>query len=122
MDFQYILRSILALIIIIWLANILLKKLDNYMQGRSHSMIIVERFTISKSSSIAVVKIIDRYYLMSLTDSKNEILKEFEDEEIEELIHQIEENNDKNLSAKVQNFDYSKLKEKYRHYFEDDKK
>lgn len=122
MDFQYVLRSILALIIIIWLANLVLEKLNDYLQGQSRSIEIIERFSISKNSSLALVKIINRYYVMSLTENKNEILQELKAEEVEELRNRLEEKKERNVSTIVQKFDYSKIKEKYSHYFEDDRK
>ena len=64
MDLLYILRSILALIFIIWLANLLLGKLNQYMKGRTQSIEVIERFSVTKNSSLAIVKVVNNYYLI----------------------------------------------------------
>lgn len=122
MNFQYIVRSILALIIIIWLANQVLKKLNDHMQGQSPSIEVIERFSINKNSSLALVKVIESYYLMSLNENKNEILKELTSEEVELLLNNLEKEQLAKKDFLTKSFNISAWKEKYRNYFEGDQK
>lgn len=82
----YIVKSIVALMVIILLANILLKKLNSF-SGKQHGTIqVIERLPVSKSSSLAIVKIGKQVYLMSLSDNSSEILKEFTASEAKEIV------------------------------------
>lgn len=122
MNFLYVLRSILALVVIIWLANKILHKLNDYMQGQSRAIEIIERFSISKNSSLAIVKILQGYYLMSFSEQSNEILKELQREEIEELIKIIEKQKSSELSFVNSEMDFSTWKEKYHDFLKSNRK
>lgn len=52
---------------------------------------VIERTPISKSSALSIVEIADTYYLMSFTDTRNEILRELTAEEKEKITRSIEE-------------------------------
>lgn len=41
-------------------------------------MRIVERMPLGQKSSLCIVKVLDKYYLMSCTEQHNEIIKELE--------------------------------------------
>lgn len=118
MNLNYILRSIFALIVIIWLANVLLRKLNSYMQGQSKAIQIIERFSISKNSSLTIVKILNNYYLMSFNENSSEILKEFTTEEIDEITQIMQNQEDYNPVEFFAQIDFSKLKGKYTDFFE----
>ncbi len=115
MNFLYIVRSIFALLIIIWLANVLLKKVSQYMQNQAKSIEIIERVAITKTSSLAIVKIVNRYYLMSFSEKNNEMLSEFTAEEVVEILDTMQE--DPTESSLL---DISKLKDDYATFFKKD--
>ena len=52
---------------------------------------VIERTPISKSSALSIVEIADTYYLMSFTDTRNEILRELTAVEKEKITSSIEE-------------------------------
>lgn len=117
-----IIRTMLALIVIIWLANWALVKLNRYTQGQNKSIKIIERFSISKNSSIAIVKVMDEYYLMSLSEGKNEILKEFSKAEAYEIAENLSAQNNTDPALLLKSFDLSKWKEKYTKFFNKNEK
>lgn len=121
MDFNYVLRSIFALILIIWLANVLLGKLNKYTQDQSKSIQIIEQFSISKNSSLAIVKIVNHYYLMSFNENSSEILKEFAIDEVDEIQEMIENREDSKLTEYFTEINFVKMKDKYARFFEKDK-
>lgn len=83
---EYLFKSIAALAVIILLANVLLKKLHTFSGKQQGAIHVIERIPVSKSSSLAIVKIAKQYYLMSFNDSGSEILKEFTPEEAKEFV------------------------------------
>lgn len=83
---SYILKSILALIIIIFAANHLLHYLNGYMKKKNKAITVIERLAVSKHSSICIVEICGTVYLMSVTDKQTEIIKEFSESERKEII------------------------------------
>lgn len=124
--FLYVIRSIVALIIVIWLANVALKYINNYSNNTMKSIQIIERISVSKTSSLAIVKIVSDYYLMSFSDNTSETIRKFTGEEaivIEEKIA-LQEQSDPVKAMK--DFDLSRLKsvnlktlrEKYSQLFE----
>lgn len=119
--FLYVLRSIVALLIVIWVANVLLKYVNQHMNKQTRTMQIIERITVSKSSSLAIVKIINQYYLMSFTEDTSEILREFTHEEIEEMEKPFNKQEEVESKASLNKIGFSYLKEKYKHFFEQKK-
>lgn len=113
MDLLYIIRSILALIFIIWLANILLRKLSYYMKGQTPSIEVIEKYSVSKNSSLAIVKIVNSYYLMSFNEDKNEILKEFTVAEVYEIVESKKMGEESDPISREMWTDLPRLKEKY---------
>lgn len=93
---EYVVKSILALVVIIFLANKLLAYLNSTMKKQSKSLQIIERMPVNKNSSLCIVEMLGSYYLMSFTEGRNEILKEFSREE-SEAIRQLQQ--DKAISA-----------------------
>lgn len=80
----YIGKSFIVLIFVIFAINYLLKILDRFVNKNGKYITMVERIPLSRTSSLCVVKVSDSYFLMSCTDSKNEILKELNIEDIKE--------------------------------------
>ena len=91
----YVVKSIFALIVIIFIANYSLKYLNTFMTKKGKAIRIIERTAINKSSSICIVEIAGTYYLMSFTETRNEILRELSETEKEAVIHsqKIDESN-----------------------------
>lgn len=82
----YVIKSILALAVIIFAANFSLKYLNTFMTKKGKAIRIIERTAINKSSSICIVEIAGTYYVMSFTDTRNEILRELTESEKEAVI------------------------------------
>lgn len=89
--FLYTLRSIIALIGVLWLVNFVLKYIDRYANKQTKSIQVIERASVSKSSSIAIVKVMEQYYVMSISENSTEILEKLSDEDIINLEKQIEQ-------------------------------
>ena len=88
---SYVLKSVVALVVIIFAANYGLKYLNTFMIKKNQVIKVIERTPISKSSALSIVEIADTYYLMSFTDTRNEILRELTAEEKEKITTSIEE-------------------------------
>lgn len=125
MDFLYAMRSIVALIVVIWLANSILKYLEQYSNRSTKSIQIIERISVSKTSSLAIVKIVEDYYLMSFSEGASETLKQFSAEEAEEIEAKLVVQKSSDSLATIMNVDakaFSKtklteLKNKYDQFF-----
>lgn len=83
---EYVFKSVLALIVIIFLANKFLQYLNSVMKKQAKTIQIIERMPINKSSSLCIVEMLGNYYLMSFTEGRNEILKEFTTEESQAIV------------------------------------
>jgi flagellar protein FliO/FliZ len=121
----YVVKSIFALVVIIFIANYSLKYLNTFMTKKGKAIRIIERTAINKNSSICIVEIAGTYYVMSFTETHNEILRELSDSEKEAIIQtqEVDESNPKSpnplnsnpiqwiqqLQTKYQNF-YEKRK------------
>lgn len=75
-------KMIAILAVVIYLINLSLKYLSRYTNQQSTQLEIIQRLTVTKSSAIAIVKILDRYYVMSLAEQENQILRELTTEEV----------------------------------------
>ncbi|MCA9766128.1 MAG: flagellar biosynthetic protein FliO [Carnobacterium sp.] len=82
----YVVKSIFALVVIIFIANYSLKYLNTFMTKKGKAIRIIERTAITKNSSICIVEIAGTYYVMSFTETHNEILRELSDSEKEAII------------------------------------
>ena len=81
-----LLQTIIVLLIVIYLANLTLKFLNRKIQTQTTMIQILQKQQVSQGSSIAVVKILDACYLMSLGDKENRILKELDPGEVEAMM------------------------------------
>lgn len=114
----YIVRSIIALVAVIWLANVALKYINKISNNQNRSIQIVERISVSKASSLAIVKILDDYYLMSFSEQNNETLQKFTKEEAAEIEARLEEQKSVGTNELFKEFDLTETKDKFIHYFE----
>lgn len=114
----YILRTLVALIIVIWLANVAIKYLNNYSKNDMRNIQIVERISVSKASSLAIVKIVNDYYLMSFSEDKNDIIQKFSKEEVFEIEERLELKEANNPTEKIKTIDFKETKDKFAQYFE----
>ena len=119
--FLYILRSIGGLIIVIWLANIALKYLNHFNNGEMKTIQVVERLSVHKSSSLAIVKIVNDYYLMSFSEQKTETLQKFTAEEALEIEQRLKQKEAVDPTEAFKNIDLTAVKAKFAHYFEQQK-
>ncbi|MCI3028085.1 flagellar biosynthetic protein FliO [Desemzia sp. C1] len=107
---EYVLKSVLALIVIIFLANKLLGYMNTIMNKQTKAIRIIERMPVNKNSSMCIVEMLGSYYLMSFTEGRNEILKEFSEDESQAIIAMRKE---KELSAGQSSLDTEQFKEIY---------
>ncbi|MGE7366130.1 flagellar biosynthetic protein FliO, partial [Desemzia incerta] len=107
---EYVLKSVLALIVIIFLANKLLGYMNTIMNKQTKAIRIIERMPVNKNSSMCIVEMLGSYYLMSFTEGRNEILKEFSEDESHAIIAMRKE---KELSAGQSSLDTEQFKEIY---------
>lgn len=84
-----ILRTIIFLIIIIFMINICLKYMGKYTNQSKKNFRVIQKILVSKTSSIGIVQIIDTYYVMSFSESRNEILKELDEYEVAQLLNSL---------------------------------
>lgn len=119
---EYVFKSVLALIVIIFLANKVLQYLNSVMKKQVKTVQIIERMPINKNSSLCIVEMLGKYYLMSFTEGRNEILKEFTEEE-SEAIGAIQQEKMMPAEQKLPNAEqftdiYRKIQEKIQTYTE----
>ncbi|WP_207942449.1 hypothetical protein DOK78_000919 [Enterococcus sp. DIV2402] len=77
-------KMIVFLFVLLYGANQLLRYLNNRThQNGGKTLQVLERIAVSKSSFIAIVKILDKYYVMSLSEQTNEIIRELTPEEVQ---------------------------------------
>lgn len=107
---EYVLKSVLALIVIIFLANKLLSYMNTMMNKQTKAIRIIERMPVNKNSSMCIVEMLGSYYLMSFTEGRNEILKEFTEAESQAIIAMRKE---KELSTGQKKVDAEQFKEIY---------
>lgn len=101
--FLMILKTIFVLVAVIFLANFLLKLLNNEMKKNNKIIRVIERVQLNTSSSLSIVEVCGEYFLMSTTDKENSILRELDKEEIEKIISMKEYNNE-NDSVNIKSF------------------
>ncbi|APZ49637.1 hypothetical protein BW721_08190 [Jeotgalibaca sp. PTS2502] len=85
MGITYVLKMVVALVVIIFSANILLQKMNQLSSKGSPNMKVIERLALSRTSSICIVEVMEKYYLMSCTEQHNEILKEIDASEMKRV-------------------------------------
>ena len=73
--FFSVIKMIVFLIVIIYTINWSLKYLNRYTSQTSDTIQVIQRLGVSKTSSIAIVKILEQYYVMSLSEHQNQIIR-----------------------------------------------
>jgi len=117
MDFLYVLRSIIALIVVIWLVNVILKYLNQYTNKQTKVIEIIERISVSKTSSLPIVKVLSQYYLFSFSENSSKMLREFTEEEAKAIHKKSRQEADTGSIEFFKDFDLKELKEKYSNFF-----
>lgn len=96
-SFISILKTIFILIAIIILANISLRKLNSVLLKPNKAIKIHEKLSVEANSSLAIVEILDEFYLMSLTSSDNKIIRKLEKEEVINYLNEKYEKKEKDI-------------------------
>ncbi|SFC40597.1 flagellar protein FliO/FliZ [Alkalibacterium subtropicum] len=78
-------QMLIALSVTVLLANFLLRKLNNVSRGTSDVIKVIERVPVSKSSSLSIVQVDSEYLLMSISETKSEVIKTFTQQEKEAI-------------------------------------
>ena len=115
MGFTDILQMIASLVVIVFLANFLLKKLNGIQQPSSQVIKIIERVPVSKTSSLCIVEVGSDYLLMSLSETSNEVVKTFTDDEkeaIQQRLSKKQSGSDVNRSSTLATY-IKKMKQQY---------
>lgn len=90
--FLSLVKMIGFLLLILYLINISLKYLNRYTNQHNHQLRILQKIAVSKSSSIGIVQIMDKCYVMSFSEQQNQIIKELTPEEMAAFLQQSLEN------------------------------
>lgn len=95
-------QMLIALSVTVLLANFLLKKLNNVSRSTSDVIKVIERVPVSKSSSLSIVQVESEYLLMSISETKSEVIKTFTQDEKEAIQKRlIESSQAKEVSSKL---------------------
>ncbi|MGX7023576.1 flagellar biosynthetic protein FliO [Vagococcus hydrophili] len=81
-------KSIVFLFAIIILIKITLNYMNKVTYSQSKNIEIIEKLTVGKESSMAIVIVCQKYYLMSMTPTSNDLIKELGEEEVQQIIVQ----------------------------------
>ena len=92
--FLSILQTLVVLSLVIVLAHVSLKLLNKYMIKQNNIIKVWEKTTVNTNSSLGIVEVSGKYYLMSFTQNENKILKELNAKEIEEMLIEKEDSLD----------------------------
>lgn len=80
-------RMILGVLIIVFLANYLLKYMNTKLKHNNKNIEIVDRVQVTNSSAIAIARITGAYYLISISESGSTILKEMGEAEVSQIMY-----------------------------------
>ncbi|MEG0254316.1 MAG: flagellar biosynthetic protein FliO [Vagococcus sp.] len=84
-SFFLVFKSIVFLVVIILLIQIVLSYLNKFNQSQSKNIEIIEKLSVNKDSSMAIVLVCGSYYLMSLTPTNNQMIKKLNEFEVREI-------------------------------------
>ncbi|MFT9450925.1 flagellar biosynthetic protein FliO [Liquorilactobacillus ghanensis] len=99
-----VVKLIIGLLIVVYLINIFLKFLNHYSLQTNKSFRILQKIPVSKSSSIGVVQVVDRVYVMSFSEQQNQILFELPAEEAQKLLTEVQRSTAAEPKKMQQNF------------------
>lgn len=80
-----IIKMVIFLLIILYFISQSLKFLNKQINPENEILQVVQRISVSKTSSIAIVKMFEKYYVMSISEQQNQIIKELSAEEVLQL-------------------------------------
>lgn len=101
MDLESILtvmRSIGALLLVIYLINILIRYLSKFTSGQNRLVRIIEKVPLDANLSIVIIEVMGDFFLVSSSKESTTILRELDSDEVEEQIEKIEEERKKSKS------------------------
>ena len=96
-------KMIAGLAAVLLLIVLTLKYLNRFTSQANENFRVVKKIAVTKSSSLAIVLIIDKYYVMSFSEQENKIIKELSKEEAEKLIQENRQNEERQLEM-AENF------------------
>ena len=96
-------RVIAGLAVVLLLLVLTLKYLNRFTNRANENFRVVRKIAVTKSSSLAIVLIIDKYYVMSFSEQENKIIRELSSEEAEKLIQENRQNEERQLEM-AENF------------------
>ncbi|WP_334115857.1 flagellar biosynthetic protein FliO [Ligilactobacillus sp.] len=96
-------KMIAGLVVVLLLLVLTLKYLNRFTNRSNENFRVVKKIAVTKSSSLAIVLIIDKYYVMSFSEQENKIIRELSEEEAEKLIQENRQNEERQLEM-AENF------------------
>lgn len=84
-----IVQVIIALLLVLALAYISLRFINKWMKKQYRFLNIIEKVSVTNQSYLAIVKVGDKHYLMSFSNTGNNILKELEESMVKEMNAQL---------------------------------
>lgn len=96
-------KMIAGLAAVLLLIVLTLKYLNRFTSQANENFRVVKKIAVTKSSSLAIVLIVDKYYVMSFSEQENKIIKELSKEESEKLIRENRQNGERQLEM-AENF------------------
>ena len=93
-------KMIAGLAAVLLLIVLTLKYLNRFTSQANENFRVVKKIAVTKSSSLAIVLIVDKYYVMSFSEQENKIIKELSKEE---LIRENRQNEERQLEM-AENF------------------
>lgn len=96
---KMVFQIIIFLPLTLFLIYVIIKYGGDKLQNISRGSIIkiIERVQVSKDSFLVIAKVLDKFYLISTSGNKNEILKELDGEQVEKLLKEKKNNSKKNV-------------------------
>lgn len=87
-----LIRVILGLAVVLLLLILTLKYLNRFTNQMDSHFKIVKKIAVTKESSLAIVLIVDTYYVMSFSEHGSEIIKELTENQAQMLLDEEEQN------------------------------
>lgn len=86
-----IIRSIGALILIIYLINILIKYLSKFTNGQNRLVKIIEKVPLDANLNLAIIEVMGDFFLISSSKDSTTILRELDEDEVKKQMEIVEE-------------------------------
>lgn len=120
-SFFILFKTIIFLLAILFLVKLTLNSINKLNHFEKKNMKIIESLPMSKDSSIVIVYVYGKYYLMSLSQKGTQMIKELSEDQIREVkIQKMVENEFRNIEkekivqvflAKVKTFFKKEIKD-----------